>query len=554
MSIDLQTLKCGECGSSTLRRTGLNEYTCSHCGSMSLVEDDVSDRLERVLQQVKHHAGQQIAAEQALRQKQMLRTIGFVVIGFVGVALAVQVAMLLFGSGKRSEAPSVARAIVDRTIATDGLKLSEPRQVLVGERPKLLVLARNETGRPLERPSLKLVFHDGDTRLSERSESLPIDVLMPGESAPVLVDLPSGKNVTRQDVTVEKLSEPRSAAEGPRLAFSRLRLVQQGERVRLAGRLVHAGAAGAPAFGSIEALVTLYDDAGQVIGVGRGHAPGSTLEPGGRAAIDVDLSRFGRGTAIAAWDYRIGYRTVTPSGSRTTVLSADRVIRTTGAPEVFHPDLRLSTEDLLAEDSERFDPRQLELLPLVAGRSTIQRPLFMTELVNRSTDAVAITPGAVIARFGGSTADGTTRLDELAYLYPGERFPILFEPRAVDRITQTRVEWKPMRRAALPGPRKPLEVQVTGTKAGTGSVLLNFSQRFSYKSVEVTGTVKNPGTAIAAKVRLWVSLRDRNDQLTGFKVVENLPAIAPGESVPFQVHVTQHGRDFASVATLYQTE
>ena len=49
MSIDLQTLKCGECGSSALRRTGLNEYTCAHCGSMSLVEDDVSDRLERCL-------------------------------------------------------------------------------------------------------------------------------------------------------------------------------------------------------------------------------------------------------------------------------------------------------------------------------------------------------------------------------------------------------------------------------------------------------------------------------------------------------------------------
>ncbi|WP_447740416.1 FxLYD domain-containing protein [Variovorax boronicumulans] len=551
MSIDLQTLKCGECGSSALRRTGLNEYTCAHCGSMSLVEDDVSDRLERVLQQVKHHAGQQIAAEQALRQKQMLRTVGFVVIGFLGVAVAVQVAMLLFGSGKRSDTPSVARAIVERTIATDGLKLSEPRQVLVGERPKLLVLARNETGRPLERPGLKVVFHDGDTRLNERSESLPIDVLMPGESAPVLVDLPSGQNVTRQDVTVEKLSEPRSAAEGPRLAFSRVRLVQQGERVRLVGRLVHAGA---PAFGSIEALVTLYDDAGQVIGVGRGHAPGSELAPGARTAIDVDLSRFGRGAAITAWDYRIGYRTVTPSGARTTVLSADRVIRTTGAPEAFHPDLRLGTEDLLADDSERFDPRQLELLPLVAGRSTIQRPLFMTELVNRSTDAIAIAPGAVISRFGGSTADGTTRLDALASLYPGERFPVLLEPKAVDRITQTRVEWKPMRRAALPGPRKPLEVQVTGTQAGTGSVLLNFSQRFTYKSVEVTGTVKNPGTAIAAKVRLWVSLRDRNDQLTGFKLIENLPAIAPGESVPFQVHVTQHGRDFASVATLYQTE
>jgi hypothetical protein len=37
-------------------------------------------------------------------------------------------------------------------------------------------------------------------------------------------------------------------------------------------------------------------------------------------------------------------------------------------------------------------------------------------------------------------------------------------------------------------------------------------------------------------------------------VVENLPAIAPGESVPFEVKVDQKGRDFATVSTLYQTE
>jgi hypothetical protein len=268
----------------------------------------------------------------------------------------------------------------------------------------------------------------------------------------------------------------------------------------------------------------------------------------------VSIARFGRAAAIAAWDYRIGYNTLDAAGARTPVLNADRVIRTAGGPEAFNPDLRLSTEDLLADDSERFDAKQLELLPLVAGRSSIQRPLFLAELVNHSTDAVVVAPGGVISRFGGSKADGTSNISGLAYLYPGERFPILLEPNAVDRITQTRIEWKPMRRAALPGPRTPLEVQVTGTKAETNSVLLNFSQRFLYKSVEVTGKVRNPGHTIVGKVRLWVSLRDRNGQLTGFRLVENLPAIAPGESVPFQVDVEQHGRDFASVATLYQTE
>jgi DNA-directed RNA polymerase subunit RPC12/RpoP len=558
MTIDLQTLKCGECGSSVLKRTGLNEYTCDHCGSVTLVEDNVSDRLERVLDQVKNEAGRRLAAEEALRQKLLLRKIGIGVIAVLGVVLAGRAVEVLLESRRPadSQRPVVA-SVVDRTIPTDGLKLGEPRQVLVGSGssavPKLLVVARNETGRPLSRTGIRAAYFDGDSRLDERTETLPIFVLEPGESVPALIDMPSGKNVTRQELRVQKLSEPYNAVQGPRMAFSRVRLVQQGERVRLVGRIVNARKDTAM-LGGIDVLATLYDDAGQVIGFGHGYAQANELKPGAQTSVDVSIARFGRAAAIAAWDYRIGYNTLDAAGARTPVLNADRVIRTTGSPEAFNPDLRLSTEDLLADDSERFDAKQLELLPLVAGRSSIQRPLFLAELVNHSTDAVVVAPGGVISRFGGSKADGTSNISGLAYLYPGERFPILLEPNAVDRITQTRIEWKPMRRAALPGPRTPLEVQVTGTKAETNSVLLNFSQRFLYKSVEVTGKVRNPGNTIVGKVRLWVSLRDRNGQLTGFRLVENLPAIAPGESVPFQVDVEQHGRDFASVATLYQTE
>jgi hypothetical protein len=550
MTIDLQTLKCGECGSSALKRTGLNEYTCGHCGSVTLVEDNVSDRLERVLDQVKNEAGRRLAAEGALRQKLLLRKIGIGVIAVLGVVLVGR-AIEVFLDSRRpadSQQPVVA-SVVDRTIPADGLKLGEPRQVLVGSGssavPKLLVVARNETGRPLSRTGIRAAYFDGDSRLDERTE--------PGESVPALIDMPHGKNVTRQELRVQKLSEPYNAVQGPRMAFSRVRLVQQGERVRLVGRIVNARKDTA-LLGGIDVLATLYDDAGQVIGFGHGYAQANELKPGAQTSVDLSIARFGRAAAIAAWDYRIGYNTLDAAGARTPVLNADRVIRTAGGPEAFNPDLRLSTEDLLADDSERFDAKQLELLPLVAGRSSIQRPLFLSELVNRSTDAVVVAPGGVISRFGGSKADGTSNISGLAYLYPGERFPILLEPNAVDRITQTRIEWKPMRRAALPGPRTPLEVQVTGTKAETNSVLLNFSQRFLYKSVEVTGKVRNPGHAIVGKVRLWVSLRDRSGQLTGFRLVENLPAIAPGESVPFQVDVEQHGRDFASVTTLYQTE
>jgi len=558
MTIDLQTLKCGECGSSVLKRTGLNEYTCDHCGSVTLVADNVSDRLERVLDQVKNEAGRRLAAEEALRQKLLLRKIGIGVIAVLGVVLVGGAVEVFLASRRPADSPRpVVASVADRTIPTDGLKLGEPRQVLVGSGtsavPKLLVVARNETGRPLSRAGIRAAYFDGDSRLDERTETLPIFVLEPGESVPALIDMPSGKNVTRQELRVQKLSEPYNAVQGPRMAFSRVRLVQQGERVRLVGRIVNARK-DTTLLGGIDVLATLYDDAGQVIGFGHGYAQANELKPGAQTSVDLSIARFGRAAAIAAWDYRIGYNTLDAAGARTPVLSADRVIRTAGGPEAFNPDLRLSTEDLLADDSERFDAKQLELLPLVAGRSSIQRPLFLAELVNHSTDAVVVAPGGVISRFGGSKADGTSSISGLAYLYPGERFPILLEANAVDRITQTRIEWKPMRRAALPGPRTPLEVQVTGTKAETNSVLLNFSQRFLYKSVEVTGKVRNPGHTIVGKVRLWVSLRDRNGQLTGFRLVENLPPIAPGESVPFQVDVEQHGRDFASVATLYQTE
>jgi len=558
MTIDLQTLRCGECGSSVLKRTGLNEYTCEHCGSVTLVEDNVSDRLERVLDQVKNEAGRRLAAEEALKQKLMLRKIGIGVIAVLGVVLVGRIVGLLIGSGKPSpDARPAAVAAIDRSIPPDGLKLGEPRQVLVGTGssalPKLLVVARNETGKPLSRAGVRAIYYDGDSRLDERSEMLPVSVLQPGESAPALIDMPSGKNITRQELRVQKLAEPYSATEGPRMTFSRVRLVQQGERVRLVGRIANARTDGVE-IGGIEVLATLYDDAGQVIGIGHGYGQANEIQPGAQTSVDVSIARFGRAAAVAAWDYRIGYSIVGASGARTPVLSADRVIRATGGPENFNPELRLGTDDLLASDSERFDARQLELLPLIDGRNNIQQRLFLTELVNRSADAIVLAPGGVISRFSGSKARGTTNISGLAYLYPGERFPIFLEPEDMEKLTETRIEWKPMRRAAMPGPRKPLEVRVTGTKAQTGSVLLNFTQRFTYKSVEVTGSVKNPGNGIVGKVRLWVSLRDRGGQLTGFKLVENLPAIAPGESVPFQVNVEQNGRDFASVTTLYQTE
>jgi hypothetical protein len=462
VTINLQTLKCGECGSGVLQRSGLNQYTCAHCGSVSIVEDDVSERLSRVLDQVKGEAARQLAAEQSARGRHVGKSLGIAAVAGVVLIIGVFVTTAFIVDRKEPSAagrPAVA-STMPRTIPLDGLKFDAPRQVLVGSgssaRPRLLVMARNESGTALERPSVKAIFYDGESRIGERGESVPIGTLMPGESAPLLIELPSDRTVTRQELQVASLSAPYWRVEGPRLQFTRVRLVQQEGEVRLVGRIVNARKDTAALTG-VEVLVTLYDDAGAVIGFGRGFSQASEIKPGERSAAEVRVERFGnRQVPIAAWDYRIDYLSEGEQQGRKRVLSGNRVICTAGAPEVFHPSLHLGSEDLLADEAERFDLAQIELLPLVPARNITQRPVYLAEVVNRSSEAIALAPGAVISRYNGNRLDGTTAVAGPAYLYPGERFPVLLEPRDTDRISATRVEWKPMRRAAMPGPRMPL--------------------------------------------------------------------------------------------------
>jgi hypothetical protein len=556
MTIDLKTLKCGECGSNALRPVGTNQYVCEHCGAHTLIEDTVSERLDRVLDQVKDAAAERLAGEQSARIKTG-RLVVFILAVTVGVMLILGTinSLMIKRQQAGSRAAAVASPPADLAIASDGLKLGEPVQVMAGSgssaKAKLLVMARNDTDKPLETPYVSAEFFDGDTRLGGDRKSLPLKLLLPGETAPVLFDLPGGKNVSRQDLAVQRLSAPYKSVRGPRLVFARSRLVRQDDSLRLVGRIANTGDA---TWAGVQALVLVYDEAGALAGIGRGYAQTNEIKPGERSIMEARIERLGKGK-IAAWDYRLGYDLVAPTGERTPVTSADRIIRTAAAPEVFNPGLALSAEDLLADDSERFDLAQLELAPLVAGRGKTQDSLYLTEVLNRSRDVIAVAPGAVISQFDGNQPAGQTLLQGPAYLYPGERFPVLLQPHydGSGRITQTRVEWKPVRRAALPGARIPLAVHITGTRAATSNVLVNFSRQYVYKYAEVSGTVTNPGKTLVGKVRLWVSLRDREGRLTGFSLVPELPAIAAGDSVPFQVKVDQHGNDFASVATFYQT-
>ena len=559
MTINLKTLKCGECGSADLRRQAQNEYVCGHCGSVTLVEDKVSERLERMLAQVTDAARQRLAHEESARRRRVAtHALGWGLGLGLAVVVVVTAAVMLVGNRPSKPSPGVAavppKPVLPRGIPADALKLGEPQQVLIrrgsSSSAKLLVMARNTHDAPLQRPSIEAAFFDETQPLGKRSQSLPLDSIAPGESLPVLIDLPSQGTVTRQDLLVRPLSAPSRSVAGPALKFARMRLLQSGEdELRFVGRIVNDREA---AIAGLEALVTLLDDRGAVIGLGHGYGSGGELRPGQHTTLDFQVQRFGR-AAIAAWEVRIGHGLLQADGGRATVTSTDRAVRTAAGPETIPP-LPAGSEDLLATEAERFDPQQLELLPIAALRDNTQRPIHVTELVNRSSDAIALSPALLLTPLDGAQAGRPIVVAEAGMLYPGERLPILLQPYGVPRVTGWRTEWKPIRKAALPGPRPKLEVAVNGTRALEGSALVNFTQRYRTRYVEVTGNVHNPGPGIVRRMQLWVMLRDAQGRLAGFQRVGQLPAAGPGDSVPFTARIDLWGRDFAKVTTLVQAE
>ncbi|WP_295855886.1 FxLYD domain-containing protein [uncultured Xylophilus sp.] len=554
MTIRLQTLQCGECGSTALERTGPNTYRCSHCGSVSLVEDDVAERLDRMLDQIQQAATARIAADQQARSRRLRRGIaaGALVLAAVLAATAVVLGVQTARQGSAGPNP----ALQPRAIPTEKLRISEPREVLTGTgataRPRLLVTVRNDTGQALEDAALEAVFQDAaGVRLPATGGTVPIRLLPPGESAPVLVDVPAGdRPAVRQAIAPRMLRVPYRATDGTALRFDRVRLVQEGPALRLVGRIVNPRRDAT--LTALDVLAVVYDARGEVAGFGHAGVVPVDLPPGGAVLVNLPVERWGRGgTPVAAWDYRIGYHLADADRGRTAIVSADRVVRTAAGPETVDPALRMTAEDLLATDDQRFDRRQFVLAPLVPAFTRTRDRVYLTEMVNRSSDTIAVAPVAVVERFDAGRPLSAVSLRGPALLYPGERFPLRIEGERNGPIDDVRVTWKPSRRLALPGPRPPLEIAVTGTRAETGRVLLNFSQRFVFQAVAVSGTIRNPGDRVVRAPQVWVRLRDGAGQLTGFARVAGLTALAPGDSQPFSVEVEQQGPPFATVETHY---
>ncbi|CAB3701561.1 FxLYD domain-containing protein [Achromobacter piechaudii] len=284
-TINTVTLTCSTCGSAQFTKLAPNEYRCNHCQALTLVEDDVAQRLEKILR------GMQQPAHQATIKPGVLAAIGLVVAAVVAIPL---VASML------TSRPSTPSRIAPVTPPIDAslVKLTEVREVQTRGRKQLVMIMRNETGRKIEVPRVTATFFQGDLTLSSSSATPTARSLQPGEYVPVLISTPD-KAYSRYALEVSTPSPARG--KNNEVSSSKVQLVKNDGAYRLVGLIRNDGAAEAR---SAQITVLLYGEDGAMIGTGNGYASANALPPGALTSFDVRCDMLGDGK-VASYDYMV---------------------------------------------------------------------------------------------------------------------------------------------------------------------------------------------------------------------------------------------------------
>lgn len=540
-TINTVTLTCSNCGGGQFTKIAQNEYKCDHCGALTLVEDDVAQRLEQLLQGMR---------QQAPRP-------GEVPVAKPRVMLAALVVILALGAGAflvllNQPSPGTPRLGPAKPVDVSRITLGEPQRVRTWTGDKLLVTIHNNTGVTVDTPRVTAAFFNGDITLESKWADARIDTLMDGEHAAVLLDLPN-RPYTRMDLGFKDVDA--TALPPMDVEAQRVMLVRSGKSYRLVGLLTNHEQENA---GMTRISLMLYGEDGKLIGMGDGYGAATELGPRATTVFEVSADMYAPDAALGAFEYLVDaarpYGSADPPAMQDTLALRRQVkvdkpeVRDTGK-------LKLSAEELLNDDFKLFDATKLSLAKPRRLLDELQNPLLLTTVTNNSADKIVISPSVETAFFDGHKALKLRQKWILpGSLHPGERVPMQFDGQ-FDRYTEIKTDWDPSKQQDLPGDRPKLAVVVEGTESGIGTGTVNFSYRYRYKYVKVRGRVINEDTRTVDGVKLWLSLYDASDLLTGAAFNEHaVPALKPGDSAPFEAFVNQYGANYAKVETLYDAK
>ncbi len=284
-TINTVTLTCSTCGSAQFTKLDTNEYQCSHCHAVTLVEDNVAQRLEKILR------GMQQPAPAARLKPGAVVAIALAVLAAILVPLTAS----LFNTGSSSRPPSrAAPPPIDAAL----VKLTDVQEVRAHGRGQLVMLMRNETGRKIEAPRVTATFYQGELTLTSASGSPLARTLLPGEYTPVTISLPDTA-YSRYTLTPATPSLARGHARD--VAADKVQLVRNDGAYRLVGLLRNQGGTAAS---STQVTVMLYDEDGKLVGTGNGYGSASPLAPGALTSFDVRCDMLTEGK-VGSYDYMV---------------------------------------------------------------------------------------------------------------------------------------------------------------------------------------------------------------------------------------------------------
>jgi hypothetical protein len=283
--IDTKTLTCSNCHGGDFIRLDDNEFKCTHCGSITIVQDDVAERLEQILSKLQAPAATPpLTATPAIRAKWVLIWVGLFF--FVLIAMELQALFRDHSTDSASPYSSHGHADVDPGL----LKVENLHRATPNYPDYMVGMVRNDSDRVVSSVSLSMhTFHD-NIRGDDQSASMD-QRLLPGESQPIVfTSWPQQAGQRFEIASKEVRTEENFGGRAPlRLDHEQL-IRKSGESgLRFIGQLTNAQTAAAK---SIEVSINLFDRNGRLIGTNHGSPESRELAVGETTDFDISISPY----------------------------------------------------------------------------------------------------------------------------------------------------------------------------------------------------------------------------------------------------------------------
>ncbi|MDQ8032019.1 hypothetical protein CEG14_10450 [Bordetella genomosp. 1] len=283
-TINTVTLTCSACGSSAFTKLAPNEYRCNHCSATTLVEDDVAQRLEKILRNMQPAAAPRTLGKGAL----------IALVAIVAATTLVPVLVSLLTPSRPTPTPVHREPPIDASL----VRLGEVQEVGERGRRELLFMIHNETGRRIDAPRVTATFRQGEVALGSAYGSPLARTLQPGEYTPVTISVPSEAH---SGYTLQVNTPTASRSHQLDVKASKVQLVRNDNSLRLIGLLTNQSTT--ETTGS-QITTVLYGEDGRIIGTGTGYAKANRLAPQATTTFEVHLKLYREGR-IAAYEYMV---------------------------------------------------------------------------------------------------------------------------------------------------------------------------------------------------------------------------------------------------------